>query len=620
MRLVRFKVLVIASLFAIMSCGKSEPDNTPTGTEQPADPTLPQLTIDNPLGLQAYVGEQKKFTFTVSGKDAPKAKVSGVDAVNSKIVNVEYNSSLGTGSFTVELLPSSLEHQSSQITLEVSVASKSNKYHFPVTPYYILVNYKSPVFSGEKDEAINIGLLTNIPNLKPKVNTDSDWLSYSDGCLISLSENHTGEIKEALVYINDQENHFDDIIVKASQNTLGPAETPGCVTFKEWPLKRACVSIADANGDNEVSFEEAEAIQELDLHGIGIKDLTGLEAFKNVWKLDLQNNSIEDATILKELHKLYWLDVKGNTNLINVDISGCTLYFEHLEIDLKSKVMITACYNQQIAANYNTHDPKEWSFLDHITFIEDTRQSTDYTNDNKLVKVRSHTRGAGRMAIVFTGYGYLDVDFADNSADRLFNDVISEAVNRPALLYENNIDLFDIYYLCLVNETRSTVSDYHKEMDKTIGIAYDQVFGTRSNVFKNFCLIICQYNVNNLKTILCSFRSHFFSTAWGYSLNPGSYFIYNPSGYQIATVAGTDNSYLQYYNVNPHTLFKNDTCLRTAIGTARNTIESIRAHQEYQLYPEWYPIVPELELLRWNPEWDSSYAPADNKPIIKRKN
>ncbi len=78
------------------------------------------------------------------------------------------------------------------------------------------------------------------------------------------------------------------------------------------------------NGDAKITMAEAQATTELIMDGIGISDLTGIEAFTNLTRLDAPNNSLITIDVsnnlsLKRLHvgfnNLKSLDIRLNTNI-----------------------------------------------------------------------------------------------------------------------------------------------------------------------------------------------------------------------------------------------------------------------------------------------------------------
>ncbi|MCB4808424.1 T9SS type A sorting domain-containing protein [Tamlana sp. 62-3] len=78
------------------------------------------------------------------------------------------------------------------------------------------------------------------------------------------------------------------------------------------------------NGDAEITMAEAQATTELIMNGIGIADLTGIEAFTNLTRLDVPNNSLTTIDVshnlsLTRLHvgfnNLTSLDIRLNTSI-----------------------------------------------------------------------------------------------------------------------------------------------------------------------------------------------------------------------------------------------------------------------------------------------------------------
>ncbi|WP_167343116.1 T9SS type A sorting domain-containing protein [Nonlabens sp. SY33080] len=72
------------------------------------------------------------------------------------------------------------------------------------------------------------------------------------------------------------------------------------------------------NGDTEITMAEAQATTELIMNGIGIADLTGIEAFTNLTRLDVPNNSLTTIDVSNNL-SLTRLHV-GFNNLTSLDI------------------------------------------------------------------------------------------------------------------------------------------------------------------------------------------------------------------------------------------------------------------------------------------------------------
>ncbi len=420
-------LLLCAAMISIpVSCSKSEPERPAQGqqTQQPADPTLPQLTLDNAAALYAYAGESAKYTFKVTGQSAASAKISGGTCVNATIKAVEYNASTGLGSVTVELDRNALEARNAKINLVVSVGSKSTKYDYSITPYYIQVK-ESVTLPGEAGKEIITTLIlgTNIPDFVPVISVNADWVSYVDGKLRTLQDNRTGEEREAAILVNDSGNHFGGLSVKALQPTLGPAPVPGCVVFAEWPMKRACVAVADADGDGEVSFEEAMNTKKLDISNKGIVDVKGLEEFRRLEELNCSGNKISKLIMddPASFAFLRTIDARNNSSNIDINCGGCW-----------AGNKITLLY-----------DPS-------INIKSDCKDYTSTKNDfASIERLQLHTKGKGIIITIDTKALY-DIDYESGAARS-----IAMAIMESLFAFEPIKSLkeyFDVFFFnCLEN-------------------------------------------------------------------------------------------------------------------------------------------------------------------------
>ena len=466
-------ILSVAVMTACSSCSKESTEPSTPGTTQPADPTMPQLILENAATLFAYVGEPTEYTYKASGNGASSVSVKAGNVYNTEIVSNTYNPSDGTGKITVKLTDDAHRTGTAQFYLETVLGTKTVKSQFTVTTYYLRVNApEAIVLSGEKDAQYsitdNIKIRTNIPDFTPIFSTDADWLTVSNEELRANTENRTGEDREALVSINDSKNHFGNVTVKAVQTTLGPEPKPGCVEFAEWPFKKACLEVADTDNDGEVSLDEAKAMKELNISNKGIKNLKGLEAFENVWKIDAQNNDIEDATVLKELHQLYWLDLQGNKNLKTFDLTGCTIYFEHCKYEITDELKYYVLEKQVGVSGGGDYCTNSDPWCNYSKHIRDERQTTDWSHQYNLIKVKEHTKTwtkngvEQKYALCLYGRGFIDTDINDGSYERMMKDFISSMKENTEELY-GKWEYFDIYYMEFIETNRYYLMYYYNE-------------------------------------------------------------------------------------------------------------------------------------------------------------
>ncbi|MCI2228605.1 T9SS type A sorting domain-containing protein [Polaribacter sp. MSW13] len=88
------------------------------------------------------------------------------------------------------------------------------------------------------------------------------------------------------------------------------------------------------NGDSEITMAEAQATTELIMNGIGIADLTGIEAFINLTLLDVPNNNLTT------------IDVSNNTNLTRLHCGSNQLTI--LDVSDISTLEQVHCQNNQL--------------------------------------------------------------------------------------------------------------------------------------------------------------------------------------------------------------------------------------------------------------------------------
>lgn len=328
--------------------------------------------------------------------------------------------------------------------------------------YFFHVSCKGVVLEGEEgsEAQLDLHVSTDVPDYALVFTQEGDFFSLSGGVVTALQENRTGETLNGCLWVTEAGGGFEPIRIRISQESLAPLPPEKCVEFDDINLKNVMVALADTNGDGEVSYSEAEAVEEIVAVGKGIKKLAGLECFQNVWKLDLRDNDIKDATILKELHLLYWLDLKGNQNLQTFDVSGCTQDFEHCEFEVTENLSYYL-YRQQCGVS-ETSDP----LCQHSHHIIDTRSTTDWSMNNRLHQVQRHSKvhpdANGKIpSIIFSGMGYLDVDMKDGSFRRQMLEGV-RCLWKYSKLAEYK-DYFDVYYMEHVLETRNL---YYMQIDE----------------------------------------------------------------------------------------------------------------------------------------------------------
>ena len=99
------------------------------------------------------------------------------------------------------------------------------------------------------------------------------------------------------------------------------------IEFEDANFKAALIAEGiDENEDNEISEEEAEAIQVIDIAGNGFNftNISGIEYFTNLEALNITSNDFLKEVDVSKNTKLITLRLYYATSVTDVDVSGCT--------------------------------------------------------------------------------------------------------------------------------------------------------------------------------------------------------------------------------------------------------------------------------------------------------
>ena len=464
------------------------------------------LDIDTELYFTGYMSEPVEVPFKVTKLGHGDISFNVTDAHGNEAKEgfkpeVEYDEESRTG--TIKFCLNNLPGTTDVAYIFVSDGQASTMYTITATTYHLDVTVEDITLGGEEGATapFSFKVDTDIPDYVLEYETEGDFFTFADGVVTATSENRTEAPKTGQISIFESKRVFSPITVKITQESL-PAIPPreDCIVFNDMNFKNAMKALCDADHDGEVSFDEALSIKEVVATSAGIKDLKGLEYFKNAWKVDLQNNDIVDATVLKELPLLYWLDLKGNKNLKTFDVTGCTQYFEHCEYEVTPELVYYAYrYQYGVAGKC---DP----FFEHSPDVADTRVTTDWSHHKKMTLVHQHTKTVNKEempwinaiqegmvpSIVFTGLSYIDVDIQNGSWKRLV-DKAYELFLQDSII-EDYLDYIDIYYMEYLVDTREkfyfnpNVNRYSQECETALALyaeenkklklaAYESLYG-----------------------------------------------------------------------------------------------------------------------------------------------
>lgn len=493
-------LIVLAT--ALASCEKEvvqpviEQNDQPTSegskTSQSGNDEYKEFTVSFPASTDTtvYKGIQNTLTFGLDAPDFNKIKVS-IPSTEGVEASVSYTPTEKSCTVTY-----TAETRNGRFEVKVEDDRTVRAFGYTFDTYYIELGDAPETFGdGEAFEG-TVPFKTNLPEGEITVTAQS-WITCSvEGTDLKflIQENDTDSIREGSIILRDAGGHLEEIVLPITQDFV-LRNRQGAVQFRDRAFKAAMLEIADSDGDGDVSPEEALAVETIDISGRGVKDLTGLDAFRNVWKFDARDNDIEDADVLKELPYLRWLDLRGNRNLRTFDLTGCSIYFDHCEFELTDDLVYKVVKRQIGAATYcRDTSPSRFASMgsdpkcEHAVFVDDPLETQDWSCQNTVHQLRTHSSGYGKTKIVFTGIGYTDRDVRDGTFGRI--------MERAAALFETEyagtefLDNVDILYMDRIidrhdkwpmrNYDPSTYwmkSEYKDETARTVSEAYGAVTG-----------------------------------------------------------------------------------------------------------------------------------------------
>ena len=151
----------------------------------------------------------------------------------------------------------------------------------------------------------------------------------------------------------------------------------GNIEFLDENLKNALIDLKyDINNDEEISVEEMEKIDILDISQRNITDISPLIYAINMTELNIEGNSITDISVLENMGKLQYLDMQNNNFDLNIE--------ENIEIILYLREKLSSISFTDNSANLNLNN----DFLQE-KIIEKT--GCDANSDNKISKYEAAT-------------------------------------------------------------------------------------------------------------------------------------------------------------------------------------------------------------------------------------
>ena len=405
-----------------------------------------KLSQTDTAHIRGYIGEPVSFAFDIleNTGDTPQCRVTAE--------NVEAYAELDGNRCTISIKSVMEEHGQVQVNLENGLLSATVNITvdaWTITSEGVQEGYIFPEEGGQTQFRVRGDMPDNMK--RPLVvSSDAPWLSVeTDGDKVTIKAAKSLVPKQRQATVTVMMDGCLPVTAAFSQeDALDNGE--GYIKFADRAFRNACLPQVDTDGDGKISFNEAEAITALDVRGKGIKDITGVECFRNIKELDFRDNSVEHADMLTNLPKLHSLDMEGNP-LKTFDVSGCQFVFSRCRFDTRivsSQKVFEPKYKVRYAqVNVSAQcDPGRHGA--QVGPVE-TVYSDGPATDNTVRLLRTHTKGPG-YPMVISGVQLIDRELKDGNYKRMVDVVVNTICNGAMKLkpseYAEYIDFFYTEY------------------------------------------------------------------------------------------------------------------------------------------------------------------------------
>lgn len=350
---------------------------------------------------------------------------------------------------------------------------KKNPPEIPnIGPYYYYLNSisDSMIEADYKAKKCEIDIETNIPidslilewegNALEKVSLDIS----KQKIFVEIPENKTIENRTGTIELKATHSYrIEPLIWNIYQGFINEKKD-GFVWFEDENFRSLVVSLHDTDGDNRISYAEAEAIEHLDASARDISSLTGVEKMCNLRSLDISGN--------KKLHSQGFLD-----------LSDPHYHLTDITIDFLNEADFSGCpavvwlhdYGQITKFTGHSHQTiKQQKFnqtrMHHVS-VEDTYISTDLSMEGERVYLQRHTRGEG-IEILLNYHGFADMDYKAGIMERTGRDFMEELFSKEP--FKTFRDCFD--FICIKHVSPGRGDNIRHEtgyLPQVIGYSYD---------------------------------------------------------------------------------------------------------------------------------------------------
>ncbi|GIZ16013.1 hypothetical protein [Capnocytophaga catalasegens] len=279
-----------------------------------------------------------------------------------------------------------------------------------------------------------------------KMNAGASLLNGTGAPELNLGKNGDYYVDTTRSIVFVKENNEWKPIVFPSEDSI--------ITFKDANFKANLVKYFDANKDGEISVGEAKKVTIINVSGLGIVDLTGIEWFHNLQELNISNNKITS------------LNAKNLTNLKTIIATGNNFR----ELDLSRSFHLSATTRiVKDNANLNHIKVKDKDLADRLNRAENTNKYTadgvvDQLIDFKDAKFKEYVLSVGSI----DRNGDKEVSVGEAKA---FTDAIHPDNNKGIRTLEDIVYFKNISRLQVTGEyiNSVTIEDFPNLESLTIG-------------------------------------------------------------------------------------------------------------------------------------------------------
>lgn len=296
--------------------------------------------------------------------------------------------------------------------------ANKTKAELNLKPVFIKILEDKTIVTAETSEfTLPVESFLTAGELKINIESDNDWLSYSatnvtelGSIRFSAKKNETGSTRKAVVTVFDTYELLSPVSFEILQEELNE-RVEGHVWFEDADMRRALAMSYDYDGNNQISFEEALTVENMDISNLGLTSIVGIEAFKNIKSLYCYGNEMENIDLSCDLRFLG--EIRCDER-IYIDVTGCrfvlrlndkngdpviTSYMKKI-IKLDGQMIKMAQFGSVLNVEHNYN----WES------VYDNRKSTDFSQDKKKVVLQEATKTQRPKEIIFMGCNFLDVD------------------------------------------------------------------------------------------------------------------------------------------------------------------------------------------------------------------